>query len=56
MLAPGMDLLAMLYSGHQFEVHVPQLGDAVRFARSDWLEGMVVEGDIEDGDVRMLEL
>src|SRR5512146_53513 len=27
MLAPGMDPLAMLYSGHQFGVYVPQLGD-----------------------------
>ena len=27
MLAPGMDSLAMLYSGHQFGVYVPQLGD-----------------------------
>jgi serine/tyrosine/threonine adenylyltransferase len=26
-LAPGMDPLAMLYSGHQFGVYVPQLGD-----------------------------
>ena len=26
-LAPGMEPLAMLYSGHQFEVYVPQLGD-----------------------------
>jgi len=25
--APGMDPLAMLYSGHQFGVYVPQLGD-----------------------------
>jgi serine/tyrosine/threonine adenylyltransferase len=27
MLAPGMEPLAMLYSGHQFGVYVPQLGD-----------------------------
>ena len=27
MLSPGMDPLAMLYSGHQFGVYVPQLGD-----------------------------
>jgi hypothetical protein len=27
LLAPGMDPLAMLYSGHQFGVYVPQLGD-----------------------------
>ena len=27
MLAPGMDPVAMLYSGHQFGVYVPQLGD-----------------------------
>ena len=27
MLAPGMDPLAMLYSGHQFGVYVPKLGD-----------------------------
>lgn len=27
MLAPGMDPLAMVYSGHQFGVYVPQLGD-----------------------------
>jgi serine/tyrosine/threonine adenylyltransferase len=27
MLIPGMDPLAMLYSGHQFGVYVPQLGD-----------------------------
>jgi protein adenylyltransferase len=27
MLASGMDPLAMLYSGHQFGVYVPQLGD-----------------------------
>ncbi|HTL63198.1 MAG TPA: YdiU family protein [Nitrospira sp.] len=27
MLAPDMDPLAMLYSGHQFGVYVPQLGD-----------------------------
>ena len=27
MLAAGMDPLAMLYSGHQFGVYVPQLGD-----------------------------
>jgi uncharacterized protein YdiU (UPF0061 family) len=27
MLATGMDPLAMLYSGHQFGVYVPQLGD-----------------------------
>jgi len=27
MLAPGMNPLAMLYSGHQFGVYVPQLGD-----------------------------
>src|SRR5688572_20793798 len=27
MLVPGMDPLAMLYSGHQFGVYVPQLGD-----------------------------
>jgi serine/tyrosine/threonine adenylyltransferase len=27
MLAPGMTPLAMLYSGHQFGVYVPQLGD-----------------------------
>src|SRR5512145_3541825 len=27
MLAPGMDPLATLYSGHQFGVYVPQLGD-----------------------------
>jgi uncharacterized protein YdiU (UPF0061 family) len=27
MLAPGMDPLAMPYSGHQFGVYVPQLGD-----------------------------
>ena len=27
MLAPGMDPLAMLYSGHQFGIYVPQLGD-----------------------------
>src|SRR5690348_3816513 len=27
MLAPGMDPLAMIYSGHQFGVYVPQLGD-----------------------------
>lgn len=26
-LAPGMEPLAMLYSGHQFGVYVPQLGD-----------------------------
>ncbi len=26
-LAPGMDPLAMLYSGHQFGIYVPQLGD-----------------------------
>lgn len=28
MLAPGMESLAMLYSGHQFGVYVPQLGEA----------------------------
>jgi len=27
MLAPGMEPLAMIYSGHQFGVYVPQLGD-----------------------------
>jgi uncharacterized protein YdiU (UPF0061 family) len=27
MVAPGMEPLAMLYSGHQFGVYVPQLGD-----------------------------
>src|SRR6478672_12855705 len=27
MLVPGMEPLAMLYSGHQFGVYVPQLGD-----------------------------
>ena len=27
LLVPGMDPLAMLYSGHQFGVYVPQLGD-----------------------------
>jgi hypothetical protein len=27
MLVPGMDPLAMIYSGHQFGVYVPQLGD-----------------------------
>jgi uncharacterized protein YdiU (UPF0061 family) len=27
LLAPGMDPLSMLYSGHQFGVYVPQLGD-----------------------------
>ena len=27
MLIPGMEPLAMLYSGHQFGVYVPQLGD-----------------------------
>lgn len=27
MLAPGMEPLDMLYSGHQFGVYVPQLGD-----------------------------
>jgi len=27
MLSPGMEPLAMLYSGHQFGVYVPQLGD-----------------------------
>ncbi|MDF0642680.1 MAG: YdiU family protein [Nitrospira sp.] len=27
LLAPGMEPLAMLYSGHQFGVYVPQLGD-----------------------------
>jgi uncharacterized protein YdiU (UPF0061 family) len=27
MLTPGMEPLAMLYSGHQFGVYVPQLGD-----------------------------
>jgi serine/tyrosine/threonine adenylyltransferase len=27
LLAPGMDPLAMLYSGHQFGIYVPQLGD-----------------------------
>src|SRR5215831_170734 len=27
MLAPGMEPLAVLYSGHQFGVYVPQLGD-----------------------------
>ncbi len=27
MLAPGMEPVAMLYSGHQFGVYVPQLGD-----------------------------
>jgi serine/tyrosine/threonine adenylyltransferase len=27
LLIPGMDPLAMLYSGHQFGVYVPQLGD-----------------------------
>ncbi len=27
MLPPGMDPLAMLYSGHQFGIYVPQLGD-----------------------------
>ena len=27
LLVPGMEPLAMLYSGHQFGVYVPQLGD-----------------------------
>src|SRR5215510_10804808 len=27
LLAPGMEPLAMLYSGHQFGIYVPQLGD-----------------------------
>lgn len=27
LLIPGMEPLAMLYSGHQFGVYVPQLGD-----------------------------
>ena len=27
LLVPGMDPMAMLYSGHQFGVYVPQLGD-----------------------------
>ena len=30
-LAPGIEPLAMLYSGHQFGVYVPQFGDAVQF-------------------------
>ncbi|MGQ0695553.1 MAG: protein adenylyltransferase SelO family protein [Nitrospiraceae bacterium] len=31
LLVPGIEPLAMLYSGHQFGVYVPQLGGAVRF-------------------------
>ena len=31
LLVPGMEPLAMLHSGHQLGVYVPQLGDAVQF-------------------------
>ena len=63
LLAPGMEPLAMLYSGHQFGVYVPQLGDGraillgeVRNARGErWdlhLKGAGMTPFSRDGDGR----
>ena len=47
-LAPGMEPLAMLYSGHQFGVYVPQLGDGRAI-----LLGEVKNGQGEQWDLHL---
>ena len=48
LLAPGMEPLAMLYSGHQFGVYVPQLGDGRAI-----LLGEIVNGRGERWDLHL---
>ena len=48
LLVPGMDPLAMLYSGHQFGVYVPQLGDGRAI-----LLGEIVNGRGERWDLHL---